>query len=40
MSDESLKQKCDLLLREPEIRFAGFTALSPDEVSPVAVYAV
>ncbi|MCV0401088.1 MAG: hypothetical protein K5777_03790 [Nitrosopumilus sp.] len=24
MSDESLKQKCDLLLREPEIRFAGF----------------
>ncbi|EIJ66115.1 hypothetical protein BD31_I0606 [Candidatus Nitrosopumilus salaria BD31] len=24
MSDESLNQKCDLLLKEPEIRFAGF----------------
>jgi len=24
MSDESLKNKCELLLKEPEIRFAGF----------------
>ena len=24
MSDDSLSQKCELLLKEPEIRFAGF----------------
>jgi hypothetical protein len=24
MSDESLHQKCELMLKEPEIRFAGF----------------
>ena len=24
MSDESLHQKCELILKEPEIRFAGF----------------